>query len=329
MENVTKFLESSTIHGFAYIATGSKNVRMFWILVIMGGFSAAAILIHTAFQSWDESPVKTTIETLPIKKITFPKVTVCPPKNTYTDLNHDLIMAERITLDNDTRNELANFAVELLYDQLHETMMRNMSKLEDNDRYYNWYHGYTKIELPYIDYFGHVDYTVHTAASSGTISTQHLGEEFDADKVETSLVYSVYVYPPDSVRNKNNTNVTLHFNIKKLSLKDLSGEERLLVTGLGFINVDRTYHHHHYSLSNGGCSDNCYIQFTRNVIPGDVRKQKLRLMPGFRFTWYYSGMEVESEARFYNDTTAFVRNGSIFIRMVLVVIIIFSDLQTS
>ena len=75
MENVTKFLESSTIHGFAYIATGSKNVRMFWILVILGGFSAAAILIHTAFQSWDESPVKTTIETSPINKITFPKVT--------------------------------------------------------------------------------------------------------------------------------------------------------------------------------------------------------------------------------------------------------------
>merc|ERR1712197_179709 len=142
----------------------------------------AGALIYESFQSWDESPVKTTIETHPIEDMTFPKVTVCPPKNTYTDLNHDLIMAERITLDNDTRNELANFAVELLYDQLHKTMMKNMSKLEDNDRYYNWYHGYTKIELPFIDYFGHVDYTVHTAASSGTISTQHLGEEFDADK---------------------------------------------------------------------------------------------------------------------------------------------------
>ena len=222
MENVTKFLESSTIHGFAYIATGSKNVRLFWILVIMGGFSAAAILIHTAFQSWDESPVKTTIETLPIKKITFPKVTVCPPKNTYTDLNHDLIMAERITLDNDTRNELANHALELLYDHLFDHMMTNLSKLEDNERYYNWYYGFTQIELPHIDYYSHVNYYLHTTAISGSIFTRYFGDKFDADKVETGpLKFNVYIYPPASVRN--NRNVTVHFDIEKLSLKDLTG----------------------------------------------------------------------------------------------------------
>ena len=56
--------------------------------------------------------------------------------------------------------------------------------------------------------------------------------------------------------------------------------------------------------------------FRRQVLMADVRKQKLSLMPGFRFTWHYSGMEVESEATFYNDTTrypntmAFIRNSS-------------------
>ena len=184
MENLTTFFESSTIHGLAYIATGKRNVRLFWILVVIAGFSGAVALIYTSFQSWDESPVKTTIETLPITEITFPKVTVCPPKNTYTDLNYDLMMTENMTLDNDTRNELTNYAVEMLYDHLLDNIMRSMSKLEEDNRYYKWYHGYTGMELPYYDshYAGRLSYRKRTAALSGTISTQNFGDKFDADK---------------------------------------------------------------------------------------------------------------------------------------------------
>ena len=94
MDNIKNFLESTTIHGLNYISTTRKLVRLFWIIVVIGGFTGAGILIHTAFQSWADSPVKTTEETLPITDIIFPKVTVCPPKNTYTDLNYDLMMTE-------------------------------------------------------------------------------------------------------------------------------------------------------------------------------------------------------------------------------------------
>ena len=41
MENFTAFLESSTIHGLSYIAAGRKYVRLFWILVVIGGFTGA------------------------------------------------------------------------------------------------------------------------------------------------------------------------------------------------------------------------------------------------------------------------------------------------
>ena len=107
------FLETSTIHGVSHISTKRKFVRIFWTLVVISGFTGAGVLIYQSFQSWDESPVKTTIETHPIAEITFPKVTVCPPKNTFTNLNYDLMMTENITLDNDTRQELTNYAVEL------------------------------------------------------------------------------------------------------------------------------------------------------------------------------------------------------------------------
>ena len=56
-----------------------------------------------------------------------------------------------MTLDNDTRQELTEYAVELLYDHLYDIMITNMSKLEESNRYYNWYHGYTDIKQPYID----------------------------------------------------------------------------------------------------------------------------------------------------------------------------------
>merc|ERR1711923_207682 len=101
MEDVKTYFESSTIHGLNYIQIGKKYIRLFWVLVVIGGFTGAGVMIYNSFQSWADSPIKTTIETLPITEIIFPKVTVCPPKNSYTDLNYDLMMTENMTLDNE------------------------------------------------------------------------------------------------------------------------------------------------------------------------------------------------------------------------------------
>ena len=106
MENIRNFLESSTIHGLTYISTTGKYARLFWFIVVTAGFIGAGIIIYESFNDWGESPVKTTIETLPISEITFPKVTVCPPRNTFTDLNHDLKLTMNMTLDKETRNAL-------------------------------------------------------------------------------------------------------------------------------------------------------------------------------------------------------------------------------
>ena len=93
MKGVSTFLESSSIHGLHYISTTRKYVRLLWILVVIIGFLVASLLIKESFDSWSESPIKTTVETLPISTIKLPKVTVCPPKNTFTDLNYDLMMS--------------------------------------------------------------------------------------------------------------------------------------------------------------------------------------------------------------------------------------------
>ena len=186
MENIRQFLDSSTIHGLAYIATGRKYVRLLWTLFVIAGFTGAGVLIYQSFQSWNESPVKTTIETHPIEDITFPKVTVCPPKNTFTDLNYDLMVTENMTLSEGIKDELINYSLELLYDHLHENMIKNLSLLEDKERYYNWYHGYNAIQLPSY-YASQLNYVVRTSAISGNISSQHYGQNFSqARTVEQS-----------------------------------------------------------------------------------------------------------------------------------------------
>ena len=53
-----------------------------------------------------------------------------------------------------------------------------------------------------------------------------------------------------------------------------------------------------------------YIRLRRKVSLADVNSQSLDQMPGFRFSWYYSGMEeVKPEAKYKADmaTQAFVR----------------------
>ena len=106
MEGVSTFFASSTIHGLSYIASSRKYVKLFWILVVVTGVTGALFLIKESFDYWSESPIKTTEETLPIADIKFPKVTVCPPKNTYTDLNYDLLISENRTLTEEMRNDM-------------------------------------------------------------------------------------------------------------------------------------------------------------------------------------------------------------------------------
>ena len=92
--------------------------------------------------------VSTNIETLPITEITFPKVTVCPPKNTLTNLNYDLEKSKNVDVGETTRENLKKYAVNLLLDHLLYVVMANFSKIGEHDRYRNWYLGYTSIKGP-------------------------------------------------------------------------------------------------------------------------------------------------------------------------------------
>ena len=90
MDGIKEFLESSTIHGLTYIST-TRNAfsKVFWIFVVVCGFISPFVLIDRSFEAWQKSLIATYIETFPISKVSFLRVTVCPPKGTNTALNYD------------------------------------------------------------------------------------------------------------------------------------------------------------------------------------------------------------------------------------------------
>ena len=322
---MNNFLESSSIHGLNYISTTRKCVKLFWILVVLTGFTGAVILVHQSFKAWEESPVSTTIETRPIPEITFPKVTVCPLKNTFTDLNYDLVKIQNMTLDKNTRKDLAKYAVELVQEELYNMVMKNLSLLQDDDKYYNWYHGYSLIGLPYIQAQKYeVYYTMRTYATSGTFYTNYFGEKFDADKVNTDVYYNIEIIFPESILQDDNASLNIKF--EKNSITDLSsGHDKFLILG-GEIRSNETNWTKNYTLSflrsyapqcrtlAGNIPRYCIvIGLKRKVLFGDLKKmeQDLTIMPGFKIQWYYySEVEKKGEPRYYEE---FYRN-ILFIR---------------
>ena len=288
MDGFKKFLESSTIHGLGYISTTRRLVKLFWILVVIGGFTGAGVLIYQSFQSWDESPVKTTIETLPITELRLPKVTVCPPKNTFTNLNYDLMMTENMTLDDVERSELTQYAVGLIQESVHKTVMKNLSLIEEQNRYYNWYFGLTNIDLPYWgqnspctdsadkDCAEHkLRQFVLTKATSGIISTQYFGDNFDTNKIQEHFRYAINIGPP--LQQKDNPNITLYIEVEKNILGTFdtffSSSEDSVTTLLKELSPPKSGHS--YLLS-------------RKISPEEINELQENLMPGFRLKWYYN-----------------------------------------
>ena len=146
MEEFQNYLESSTVHGLFYIGTTRRLVKLFWIFVVLTGFIGAGILIQQSFQSWKDSPVKTTIETRPISEVTLPKIAVCPAKNTYTNLNYDFMkMKENVSIPSDLTHIADDLRENFIRHFQNDDYQKQLKKIEETfqeeNRFRNWYTG--------------------------------------------------------------------------------------------------------------------------------------------------------------------------------------------
>ena len=100
----TDFLDNSTIHGLQYISMEKKFlIKMIWAALVSVSFYVATTLIRDSIIAWDESPISTNIETLPISEVMFPVVTICPPEGSNSLLNYDIMMVQNKTFSEDSR----------------------------------------------------------------------------------------------------------------------------------------------------------------------------------------------------------------------------------
>ena len=152
MENLKEFLDTSTIHGLSWISSTKRISRVFWTIVVISGFTTAIVMILQSFDNWKDQPITTTIETLRLSKLTLPNITICPPKHTATNLNFDIMEADKMVLSKESRKEILDYAIEVYQEDNHKEMMKNLSQIHEEDRGFNWYHGYSKIRLPYSPY---------------------------------------------------------------------------------------------------------------------------------------------------------------------------------
>ena len=225
------------------ISSTKSYVRLFWILVVVGGFAAAIWMIFESFENWREKPISSVIETLPISEIIFPNVTVCPPRNLFLNLNSDIKKSENVKLTKDLRNELLEYSLDVIQQVFYEEVMGNLRKLEDPERFYNWYHGYTKIQYPYYEtLINQLRYPVSSSATSGNISTQYFGEKFNATKVESNIYIDMNIYVP--LFAFGDENFSLLVNIEKNTITEFRDEDMMRSWPGGIIDAELPHWRH-------------------------------------------------------------------------------------
>ena len=313
----TEFLEASTIHGLSHIASSKSIVKPLWMTIVFTGFACAGILINQSFQSWEESPIKTTVQTLPITELTFPKVTVCPPKNTYTNLNYDLLMAENMTIEDDTRIKLIEKAFETLDDHFVQETNTNFTQVEQKNIFFNWYNGYTKILMPYFDdsYLKGLKYYIETTGTEGAIKTKYFRQAFDKSKLNRGMDVTVKIYVPENIRRNRSITLIVNFEVEKFAnISYRSVEYTKFITE--YYDGQREYKIN-VTLRKSAFYE---FQYKYKIVDEDFQNQNLSKMPGFNLQWKYS-FDVNADRKFlvadYNEYVGDYLYSRAFIRYIL------------
>ena len=199
-ESVKQFLEFSTIHGLVYISTNRRLVRLLWLCVVIAGFICSGVMIQQSISSWANNPISTTIETHPISDLDFPNVTVCPARNTFTNLNPDLVMARKVEFDHEKRRELSEHVMDAIMNTNFNAKHLEFSEFKE-EKFINWYLGITRIDFPYIDSEGDKNFHLKTTSLNGSFSTAYFKQPFDDNKFQRALQSEVYLYKPIGISN--------------------------------------------------------------------------------------------------------------------------------
>ena len=163
---------------------------------MLSGFCFSGYLIWNSVDNWQKNPVATTISTHPIEMVTFPRVYVCPPKGTYTNLNYDIVENSNKLLSNDQVANLTSFINELTYKGEQEHALNDIDSFVEENKFYNWYSGMSTVTKPfYVPRFGQPSQVIshRTSRTSGFIQSPYFGQKFQKNKFYSIMLITIII----------------------------------------------------------------------------------------------------------------------------------------
>ena len=170
-----------------------------WSIIVSLCFCCAGYLINSSYSAWLESPVATSQETHPIADLDFPTVTVCPPKNSHTALNYDLMKADNNSLTREDREDLKNKAYKLFIESSHYDFIRSMVAAANSENIKQTFDGFQSVP---ISYAGNRGFEIRMWNNNGTWHTPGFGEEQEKSYYDEDKYYRLVLELPKDFYEK-------------------------------------------------------------------------------------------------------------------------------
>ena len=313
IEDVRTFLTLSTIHGLAWIPISKLRIlKLFWLAVVTSGFVTATYLIVKSFRGWDESPIATSVEVLPISEITFPNITVCPPKDTYTILNYDLAMAEDKAVPDKTRKKLLDALDTAVIFAGYKDILNDFNIFIEKDRFRKWYTGISRISFPYWTggsefkvAEGKKIYKYYTYASTGEFITPYYQEPWTDEKFEiSSMYYSLFILKPwnDTLDGQDDANIV--FEVEQDMLSELPGS-RWGGRDISYVEEKLTPFKKTLTVVEEG-KDQYNIYYDKILTGPGLKRIKRTKIPGMKVSWRWDKQLLMNQ-NFLTENANFIR----------------------
>ena len=162
-------------------------------------FLSSSVLIYESYVDFQNSPVVTSIEIQHIKDLSFPTVTVCPPRDSHTALNYDLMRAKNLSLSREERESLRAKLYEIFNPvSLHEgyiSMLESTANLGSNLQ--EIYQGFQSVPRP----TENEGLKVLMWNIEGSLETPWFGDNVEFNGSEIEELQMVLEFPENLVDN--------------------------------------------------------------------------------------------------------------------------------
>ena len=285
--------------------------------MVSAGFGISTYLIVKSFKGWEESPIATSVEMLPITEITFPNVTVCPPRDTFTILNYDLAMAENVDVTGNVRDKLLNSLDEAVVFAGFKDVLNDFSIFVEKNRFRNWYEGLTRISFPYWTGGSHFKvgqgkkiYKYYTYATTGEFVTPFYQDPWTDEKFEiSSMYYSLFIQKPwssDDDEKHDNTNIV--FDVEQDMLSELPGS-RWGGRDISYVEEDLVPFKKNLTVVRS-VQEEYNVYYDKILTAPGLARIKRKRIPGMKVKWRWD-KQVPITKSFTVENTNFIRMANI------------------